>query len=83
MTSYKKAWKGKHQAIAMAFGDWENLYSLLPRWIATVSQFNPRSYFEFVNKDCLVSSLSNNLTAVFINYFGLSSLRSCKVDHSS
>ena len=67
--SYKKAWKGKHRAIAMAFGDWEKSYSLLPRWMAAVSQFNPGSYFEFVNKDSPVPSLDDNPTAMFHRLF--------------
>ena len=63
--SSKKAWKGKHLAITMAFEDWKNSYSLLLRWMTVVQQFNPNSYFQFVNKECLRSSLNNNFIIMF------------------
>ncbi|KAF7839281.1 serine/threonine-protein phosphatase 7 long form-like protein [Senna tora] len=37
--SYKKAWKAKQKAIARVYGNWENSYRLLPRWLAAVSHF--------------------------------------------
>ncbi|KAF7827299.1 serine/threonine-protein phosphatase 7 long form-like protein [Senna tora] len=39
--SYKKAWKAKQNAIARVYGNWENSYKLLPRWLAAVSHFVP------------------------------------------
>ena len=67
--TYRKAWKGKHMAIAMAFGDWENSYSLLPRWMAVIQQFNPGSCFEFVNKERPGLTLTDNLTMMFYHLF--------------
>ena len=67
--SYKKAWKGKQREIAMAFGDWETSYAMLPRWMGAVQQFNPGSYFEFVNKECAVSTSNDNPTAMFHRMF--------------
>ena len=31
--SYTKAWKAKQKALAKAFGDWEESYNELPRWL--------------------------------------------------
>ena len=32
-TSYRKVWLTKQKAIAWIFGDWEESYNELPRWL--------------------------------------------------
>ena len=67
--SYKKALKDKYWAIALTFGDWEKSCSLLPRWMAAVNHFNPRSYFEFVNNDYTMWSSNCNNFVMFHRLF--------------
>ncbi|XP_028065307.1 uncharacterized protein LOC114268351 [Camellia sinensis] len=39
--SYKKAWLSRTKAIAMAFGDWDESYRRLPRYMVALQAFNP------------------------------------------
>ncbi|XP_014503102.1 uncharacterized protein LOC106763420 [Vigna radiata var. radiata] len=39
--SYRKAWIAKQKALAMEFGDWEESYNHLPRWLHAVKEANP------------------------------------------
>ncbi|XP_057418730.1 uncharacterized protein LOC130712936 [Lotus japonicus] len=49
--SYFKAWKAKQKALARVFGDWEESYDLLPRWLEYMMRFSPGSHYEFVTTD--------------------------------
>ncbi|KAF7824616.1 uncharacterized protein G2W53_022760 [Senna tora] len=49
--SYKKALRGKHKAIAMAFGNWDSSYAMLPRWMAAMQRFMPGTVVEWDNVD--------------------------------
>ena len=39
--SYTKAWKAKQKALAKVFGDWQESYNELPRWLNYMRQFTP------------------------------------------
>lgn len=39
--SYKKAWLARTKAVAMVFGDWDESYRRLPRYMASLQAFNP------------------------------------------
>ncbi|XP_017416687.1 uncharacterized protein LOC108327502 [Vigna angularis] len=39
--SYRKAWIAKQKALTMEFGDWEESYNHLPRWLHAVKDANP------------------------------------------
>jgi hypothetical protein len=41
--SYRQCWQAKQKAMSMVYGDWDESYSLLPRWLLAISQFCPRS----------------------------------------
>ncbi len=47
--SYMKAWKAKHKAIAQIFGDWEQSYNDLPRYMAALVRTNPGTVVEWCN----------------------------------
>ena len=36
--TYRKAWLGKQKTLALAFGDWEQSYNDLPRWLEVVKK---------------------------------------------
>jgi len=38
---YRKGWLGKQKALALAFGNWEQSYNDLPRWLEAVKESNP------------------------------------------
>ncbi|XP_057738164.1 uncharacterized protein LOC130955342 isoform X1 [Arachis stenosperma] len=42
--SYRKAWLAKQKAIAKIYGDWEESYNLLPRWILGIQMTMPGSF---------------------------------------
>lgn len=43
--SYMKAWLAKQRALAKVFGNWEESYAELPRWLGYMSSFSPGSYY--------------------------------------
>ncbi|XP_028753023.1 uncharacterized protein LOC114712639 [Neltuma alba] len=67
--SYRKAWKAKQLAIAIAFGNWETSYSLLPRWLAVVQHFMPGSCIYFSNKQCSQVNTNGQLIEMFHRVF--------------
>ncbi|KAH7854428.1 hypothetical protein Vadar_013718 [Vaccinium darrowii] len=44
--SYDKTWLGKQIAIESIFGDWDQSYEKLPRYLAAVQHFNPGTEFK-------------------------------------
>ncbi|CAH1419903.1 unnamed protein product [Lactuca virosa] len=64
--SYKKVWTGKQKAIEQMFGNWEESYSALPKFLCAVQKFNPGTIFEW-----LVSSSTNEEPMEFRRAFGL------------
>jgi len=73
--SYKKAWSAKQKAVARAFGNWENSYALLPRWMTALQQYMPGTAVEFYNKECPESMRSDGNVALFHRVFW--SFKSC------
>ena len=45
--SYKRAWMGKQKAIAASFGDWDESYKTLPKFMAAIRAENPGSYVNY------------------------------------
>ncbi|KAA0051099.1 uncharacterized protein E5676_scaffold1161G00140 [Cucumis melo var. makuwa] len=43
---YHRAWEGKRKAMAKVFGDWDELYKLLPKWLYMVKHTNPGTFVE-------------------------------------
>ncbi|XP_028764538.1 uncharacterized protein LOC114722628 [Neltuma alba] len=67
--SYRKAWKAKQLAVAIAFGNWEISYSLLPKWLAAVQHFMPGSCIHFSNKQCPEVSTNDQPVEMFHRVF--------------
>ncbi|XP_061358410.1 uncharacterized protein LOC133302619 [Gastrolobium bilobum] len=44
--SYIKAWKAKQKAIVRVFGDWDESYAFLPRWLDYMLLFSPGSAYK-------------------------------------
>ncbi|KAK9087313.1 hypothetical protein Syun_029707 [Stephania yunnanensis] len=44
---YKRIWDAKRKAIAWAFGDWDESYAQLPRWLAAVRSKSPGTRIEW------------------------------------
>ena len=47
--SYKKAWRARKRAIEMVFGDWDDSYRKLPRFMAALQEYNPGTVVEWLN----------------------------------
>nr|KAJ0213933.1 hypothetical protein LSAT_V11C400197080 [Lactuca sativa] len=62
--SYKKVWTGKQKAIEQVFGNWEESYSALPKFLCAVQKFNPGTIVEW-----LVSSSTNEEPMEFRRVF--------------
>ena len=44
---YHRVWDGKRKALAKVFGDWDESYHLLPRWLYMVKVTNPGTCLEW------------------------------------
>ena len=44
--TYRRAWGAKQKAIASIFGDWDESYAIVPRFLAAVVQWNPGTVVE-------------------------------------
>ncbi|KAI3523117.1 hypothetical protein L1887_01174 [Cichorium endivia] len=45
--SYKKVWSGKQKAIEQVFGNWEESYAALPKFLGALQKFNPGTIVEW------------------------------------
>jgi len=54
MTSYRKAWRGKQKAIIRIFGDWEESYNQLSRWLLALQHFFPGTIVEMQTKPAYI-----------------------------
>ena len=45
--SYRRAWDGKRKVVAKVFGDWDESYKLLHRWLYMVKHTHPRTLVEW------------------------------------
>ena len=44
---YKKAWRARKKAIEMVFGDWDDSYKKLPRFMEALQKYNPGTVVEW------------------------------------
>ncbi|KAL6527328.1 hypothetical protein OROGR_016418 [Orobanche gracilis] len=51
--SYKKVWVGKQKAIEQVFGNWEESYATLPKFLGALQKFNPGTIVEW----CVLRSI--------------------------
>ncbi|XP_068461662.1 uncharacterized protein [Phaseolus vulgaris] len=58
--TYRKAWLGKQKALALAFGDWEQSYNDLPRWLEAVKESNPGTIVQYIASPCMVDGAQDN-----------------------
>ncbi|KAL5133648.1 hypothetical protein HKD37_03G006942 [Glycine soja] len=54
--SYRKAWMAKQKAIAIEYGDWEELYAKLSSWLTHMQNHSPGSYFQILHDDFIVGN---------------------------
>jgi len=44
--TYRRAWIAKEKVITMEYGDWDQSYNEVPRWLLTAQQTNPGIIFQ-------------------------------------
>ena len=44
--TYRRAWIAKEKAITMEYGDWDQSYNEVSRWLLTAQQTNPGTIFQ-------------------------------------
>ncbi|XP_027336945.1 uncharacterized protein LOC113850565 [Abrus precatorius] len=67
--SYKKAWKAKQKAIVKVFGDWDESYATLPRWLEYMQLNSPGFVYKLETKEYVVGHQVNNRYRVFERLF--------------
>ncbi|XP_027368858.1 uncharacterized protein LOC113874844 [Abrus precatorius] len=67
--SYKKAWKAKQKAIVKVFGDWDESYATLPRWLEYMQLYSPGSVYKIETKEYVVGHQVDNKCRVFERLF--------------
>ena len=67
--SYKKAWKAKQKAIVRVFGDWDESYEMLPRWLAYMESFAPGSIYKIETNDFVYGNRVDNRFRKFHRVF--------------
>ncbi|XP_027355417.1 uncharacterized protein LOC113865210 [Abrus precatorius] len=63
--SYKKAWKAKQKVIVTAFGDWNESYAALPRWLEYMQLHAPGSVYQIETNDYVEGRTVDNRFRVF------------------
>ncbi|XP_068497499.1 uncharacterized protein [Phaseolus vulgaris] len=58
--TYRKAWLGKQKVLALAFGDWEQSYNDLPRWLEAVKESNSGIIVQYIASPCMVDGVQDN-----------------------
>ena len=56
---YKRIWEAKRKSIIRIFGDWDESYQALPRWMSIVKLTNPRT--NFVWKTSILAGCNQNV----------------------
>ncbi|XP_027364296.1 uncharacterized protein LOC113871400 [Abrus precatorius] len=74
--SYKKAWKAKQKAIVTIFGDWDESYATLPRWLEYMQLHAPGSIYKIETNDYVRGNVMDNRFRVFHRVFW--SFRQCR-----
>nr|KYP35429.1 hypothetical protein KK1_043531 [Cajanus cajan] len=54
--SYRKAWMAKQKAIVNVFGDWEESYAYLPRWLQYMKEIAPGSFYDLCHDEFFVGN---------------------------
>ena len=67
--SYKKACMAKQKAIAIEYGDWEELYVKLSSWLTHMQNHSPGSYFQILHDDFIVGNSVSREHRVFHRVF--------------
>jgi len=57
---YRKAWMAKQKALAMEFGDWEDSYNYLPRWLHALQESLQGIIAEYVTQPVVVNGVEDN-----------------------
>ncbi|XP_068466322.1 uncharacterized protein [Phaseolus vulgaris] len=58
--TYRKAWLGKQKALALAFGNWEQSYNDLPRWLEAVKKSNTGTIVQYISSPCMIDGVQGN-----------------------
>ncbi|XP_022632765.1 uncharacterized protein LOC106780607 [Vigna radiata var. radiata] len=58
--SYRKAWIAKQKALSMEFGDWEEFYNHLPRWLHAVKEANPGTILQCTGSPMEIDGQTDN-----------------------
>jgi len=67
--SYKKAWKAKQKALEMQFGDWEESYNHLPRWLQALQESLPRTIVQCIGHPIVVDGVKDPSTNILDRVF--------------
>jgi len=63
-TTYRRTWIAKEKAITMEYGDWDQSYNEVPRWLLAAQQTNPGTIFQLSGP--LVNVDAENGTSTYI-----------------
>ncbi|XP_027347954.1 uncharacterized protein LOC113859354 [Abrus precatorius] len=63
--SYKKAWKAKQKAIVTVFGDWDESYAALPRWLEYMQLHAPGFVYKIETTNYVEGHTVDNRYRVF------------------
>ncbi|XP_047176992.1 uncharacterized protein LOC124844152, partial [Vigna umbellata] len=58
--SYRKAWIAKQKALAMEFGDWEDSYNHMLRWLHAVKDANPGTILQCTGSPVQIDGQTDN-----------------------
>ena len=68
-TSYRKVWLAKQKAIAKVYGDWEESYNDLPRWLQGLQRFMPGSVIQLLTLPYHVGNFVDHSYQMFHRLF--------------
>ena len=67
--SYRKAWITKQKALAMEFGDWEESYKHLPRWLQVLQEAVLGTIVQFIGHPNIVDGVADESTNILERVF--------------
>jgi len=67
--SYKKAWIAKQKALAMEFGDWEDSYNHLRKWLQAIQEVVPGTIVQCTGHPNVVDDVEDHSTYIFERVF--------------
>ena len=68
-TSYRKVWLAKQKAIGKIYGDWEESYNELPKWLRGLQAFNPGTIIQLVTQPYYVENVVDHSCVMFHRLF--------------